>query len=175
MRKQIAITIVAVTAWASIASGQHRRRTLQDDNAVVERQQARLRAEAQAEAQAAAQAAAQAKRYKDLAAANAAAGAAQAQQDAINSTNIVAKQSAAREKALKLNQEQAAKGDAYGLLRMGERYRDGDGVPKDTNKAREYFVKAVDAGSPTAADALARLNRASPNLNQASTNSPAKP
>jgi TPR repeat protein len=49
---------------------------------------------------------------------------------------------------------------------MGEHYRDGDGVPKDLSKAREYFTKAVNAGSPAATDALSKLN-------QFSTNSPA--
>jgi TPR repeat protein len=63
------------------------------------------------------------------------------------------------EKALKYNQELAAKGDPYGLLRMGERYRDGDGVPKDLAKARDYFAKAVAAGSPSAADELSQLKQ----------------
>ena len=53
-------------------------------------------------------------------------------------------------KVLKSNQELADKGDAYGLLRMGERYRDGDGVPKDLAKAKDYLTKAAAAGSPTA-------------------------
>jgi hypothetical protein len=61
--------------------------------------------------------------------------------------------------ALKSNQDQAEKGDAFGLLRMGERYRDGDGVPKDLTKARDYFSKAVAAGSPSAADELSKLNQ----------------
>jgi hypothetical protein len=47
---------------------------------------------------------------------------------------------------------------AAGLLRMGERYRDGDGVPKDLAKARDYFEKAVAAGSPSAAEELSKLN-----------------
>ncbi|MGO9477046.1 MAG: tetratricopeptide repeat protein [Limisphaerales bacterium] len=59
--------------------------------------------------------------------------------------------------ALKSNQDAAAKGDAYGLLRMGERYRDGDGVEKDLAKAREYLQKSADAGSPTAAEELSKL------------------
>ena len=42
---------------------------------------------------------------------------------------------------------------------MGERYRDGDGVPKDLDKAREYLTKAIAAGSPTAANALSKLNQ----------------
>src|SRR5882724_4486138 len=33
-------------------------------------------------------------------------------------------------KSLKFNQDQAAKGDAYGQFRMGERYMVGDGVEK---------------------------------------------
>lgn len=59
--------------------------------------------------------------------------------------------------ALKANQDAAAKNDAYGLMRMGERYRDGDGVEKDLVKAREYLQKAADAGSPTAKDDLLKL------------------
>jgi TPR repeat protein len=59
--------------------------------------------------------------------------------------------------ALKSNQDAAAKGDAYGLLRMGERYRDGEGVERDLAKAREYLQKSADAGSPTAADELSKL------------------
>ena len=55
-----------------------------------------------------------------------------------------------RARALKLNQSAADKGDAYGLLRMGERYRDGEGVEKDLVKARDYLAKAVTAGSPSA-------------------------
>jgi len=58
------------------------------------------------------------------------------------------------ERALKMNQDLADKGDAYGLLRMGERYRDGDGVAKNLPKAREYFTKAVAAGSPSAQEEL---------------------
>jgi TPR repeat protein len=56
------------------------------------------------------------------------------------------------------NQAQADKGDAYGLLRMGERYRDGDGVPKDLVKAKEYLFKAAAAGSSDATNELAQLN-----------------
>lgn len=63
------------------------------------------------------------------------------------------------EKALKYNQKLADEGDPYGLLRMGERYRDGDGVPKDLAQARDYFTKAVAAGSPTAADELSQLGQ----------------
>jgi hypothetical protein len=43
---------------------------------------------------------------------------------------------------LKWNQEQADEGDPAALLRMGERYRDGEGVKKDLAKAAEYFKRA---------------------------------
>ena len=74
---------------------------------------------------------------------------------------------AATAKVLKINQDAADKGDMYGLLRMGERYRDGDGVEKDLTKAHDYLTKAAAAGSPTAADELSKLN-------QISTNSPTR-
>jgi hypothetical protein len=60
--------------------------------------------------------------------------------------------------ALKFNQSQADKGDAFGLLRMGERYRDGDGVPKDLEKAKDYFTKATAAGCSDATNELAKLS-----------------
>ena len=66
-------------------------------------------------------------------------------------------QNAPRARALKYNQNQADKGDPTGLLRMGERYRDGEGVPKDLYKAQEFFSKAITAGSPTAAEELSKL------------------
>ena len=68
-----------------------------------------------------------------------------------------AKKQAAVEKVVKFNQDQADKGDLFGLLRMGERYRDGDGVEKNLTKARDYLTKAAAAGSPTAADELKLL------------------
>lgn len=73
-----------------------------------------------------------------------------------------AKKQQAQAKVLKSNQDMADKGDEYGLLRMGERYRDGDGVPKDLTKARDYLSKAAAAGSPTAAEELEKLNQAFP-------------
>lgn len=60
-------------------------------------------------------------------------------------------------RALKYNQDAAAKGDAYGLLRMGERYRDGEGVAKDRAKALDYLTRAEQAGSPSAKAALEKL------------------
>ena len=68
-----------------------------------------------------------------------------------------AKKQAVQDKVLKSNQDAAARGDAYGLMRMGERYRDGEGVEKDLDKARTYLKKAADAGSPTAAEELQHL------------------
>lgn len=67
------------------------------------------------------------------------------------------KKMAVAAKVLKSNQDAAEKGDSYGLLRMGERYRDGDGVTKDLTKARDYLTKAAAAGSPTAEDDLKNL------------------
>jgi TPR repeat protein len=61
-------------------------------------------------------------------------------------------------KAVAFNQSQADKGDAFGLQRMGERYRDGDGVPKDLVKAKDYLSKAVAAGSTDATNELVQLN-----------------
>lgn len=66
------------------------------------------------------------------------------------------------DKALKANQDAADKGDSYGQFRMGERYRDGDGVAKDPAKAREYFAQAAAQGDSQAASALQRLNGAAP-------------
>lgn len=63
----------------------------------------------------------------------------------------------AKQRALEVNIEKAEKGDAYGQYRMGERYRDGDGVPKDTAKAKEFFGKAAAQGHAEAKSAMARL------------------
>jgi hypothetical protein len=72
------------------------------------------------------------------------------------------------ERALKSDQDDAAKGDADGLARMGVRYRDGYGVEKDLAKAEEYLTKAANAGSLHAARVLA-------DMKQAATPPPAKP
>jgi hypothetical protein len=61
------------------------------------------------------------------------------------------------DKILKYNEDAAAKNDPYGLMRMGERYRDGDGVKKDLAQARIYLQKAADAGSDTAKTELDKL------------------
>jgi hypothetical protein len=66
---------------------------------------------------------------------------------------------AAIARAVAHDQALADKGDPAGLDLMGDRYRDGDGVPKDLNKAREYFTKAAEAGMPGAAAELSNLNQ----------------
>ncbi len=53
-------------------------------------------------------------------------------------------------RALKLNQDSADKGEAYGLYRMGERYWKGEGVDKDAAKARDYLTQAAAAGNLSA-------------------------
>jgi len=82
-------------------------------------------------------------------------------EEAIQQARIkaLAAQEHAKQVALKSNQDAAAKGDSIGLLRMGERYRDGDGVEKDLAKAKDYLQRAADAGSPTAAEELKNLSQ----------------
>ena len=75
--------------------------------------------------------------------------AAKKNRDAVNQAKL--------DKVLKYNQSLADKGDAYGLLRMGERYRDGEGVEVNLTKARMYLTKAADAGSDTAKNELEQL------------------
>ncbi|MGO8701268.1 MAG: hypothetical protein ACLQVY_26565 [Limisphaerales bacterium] len=58
---------------------------------------------------------------------------------------------------VKYDQQLASEGDAYGQLRMGQRYRDGDGVPKDETKAGEFFAYAAARGGKAAALSLAKL------------------
>jgi TPR repeat protein len=77
---------------------------------------------------------------------------------------------AAAAKILAFDQSQADNGDPFGLLRMGERYRDGDGVPKDLIKAREYLTKASTVGSPTATEDLSKLDQTSPDSSDTATN-----
>jgi hypothetical protein len=57
-----------------------------------------------------------------------------------------------------LDQSLAAKGDAFGSLRMGLRYRDGDGVPESESSAKEFLTKAAALEDPAAAVALDRLS-----------------
>ena len=74
---------------------------------------------------------------------------------------IQAKKDAPKNAALEYDKKLAAKGDPYGLLRMGERSRDGDGVHKDLVMAKTYLTQAAAAGSQTAADELSQLNTTS--------------
>jgi len=63
-------------------------------------------------------------------------------------------------RVVKANQEAADRGDVIGLLRMGERYRDGKGVERDLAKARDYLQRAAEKGSATAQDELEMLKLA---------------
>ena len=63
----------------------------------------------------------------------------------------------AGEAALKYHQDLAAKGDEYGLLRMGERYATGDGVPQDKAQAKALLTQAAAIGNKDAQAALSRL------------------
>jgi TPR repeat protein len=71
--------------------------------------------------------------------------------------NQEAKTAAAKSKAVEFNLSAANRGDAYGQFRMGERYRDGDGVKKDIETAREWLRKSADQGYVDAKKELARL------------------
>jgi TPR repeat protein len=84
---------------------------------------------------------------------------------AVQSSKLAAQNQAAQAVANKLaaktleeNERLAAQGDAYGELRMGERYLTGDGVAKDIFKARDYLQRAAEQGSQTAANELNRLD-----------------
>ena len=59
--------------------------------------------------------------------------------------------------ALKWNLDQAAKGDAYGQFRMGQRYLTGDGVETNVVLAKEMFEKAAAQGHEGAKSELARM------------------
>jgi TPR repeat protein len=75
------------------------------------------------------------------------------------------KEKLAREKAdaaanaLAWNQKQAEAGDAYGLLRMGERYLHGDGVETNADRARDYLARAAALGNARAKEELAAAGR----------------
>lgn len=70
---------------------------------------------------------------------------------------IAAAKKAANDRALAANEAAAAQGDPYGLLRMGERYRDGDDVETNLDLARSYLSRAMAAGDMTASNELAVL------------------
>ena len=60
--------------------------------------------------------------------------------------------------ALAYDKKLAGRGDVYGLLRMGQRYRDGDGVKPSNEMARRYLARAAAQGDLAAAYLLASLN-----------------
>jgi hypothetical protein len=82
----------------------------------------------------------------------------------LTAEEIAARQAAAAEKrakemqpAIAYYQRAAAGGDVEAQLRLGEIYRDGDGIAKDPAKAREWLAKAAAQGSLRAAAALQNL------------------
>jgi hypothetical protein len=52
--------------------------------------------------------------------------------------------------------------DAYGQIRMGQRYRDGDGVTPSDTKAQQFLISAVRQGDPVAACILGSMNPSIP-------------
>lgn len=70
-----------------------------------------------------------------------------------------ASSAAKRDAELKHHQALAAQGDAYGQLRMGERYLKGDGVEEDRALAMEYLSKAAAQGNESAKDTLKDITR----------------
>jgi len=58
---------------------------------------------------------------------------------------------AAKQQKFNLNLGLAGQGQIQSIIFVGKCYRDGEGVEKDLNKAREYFQKASDMGSKEAA------------------------
>ena len=62
-------------------------------------------------------------------------------------------------KELAWNQSQAEKGDAYGQFRMGQRYRDGEGVAKDLVMACGWLSKSAYQGHPQARKELSELQK----------------
>lgn len=76
--------------------------------------------------------------------------------------NLARKKTEGAAAALKANLSQCAAGDAYGQLRMAERYRDGDGVATNLSRARVLFEMSADQDNPTAVRELAQLTNAAP-------------
>jgi CubicO group peptidase (beta-lactamase class C family) len=85
-----------------------------------------------------------------------------AAQKAADDELLESKRLALQAKAVQYNQDLADKGDAWGQFRMGERYRDGDGVPKDKAKAKEFFAKSAAQGNKDASRSLEKLNAGTP-------------
>jgi TPR repeat protein len=53
----------------------------------------------------------------------------------------------------------AEKGNASSQFRMGKRYLSGDGVTKDEEKAKIYFLKAAAQGHDAAAEELSNFKK----------------
>jgi hypothetical protein len=81
----------------------------------------------------------------------------EAQAFALNS--VAAKANA---RALEENEEAAANNNAYGQLRMGERYLTGDGVEKNPALGKAYLKQAADQDNPTAIQELKRIDATQP-------------
>jgi TPR repeat protein len=60
-------------------------------------------------------------------------------------------------RVLKFWQEKADQGDSYGQFHLGQHYLTGDGVEKDSAKARDLFQKAAAQGNKEAEAALQKL------------------
>jgi TPR repeat protein len=71
-----------------------------------------------------------------------------------------AKRQTLQANAVASDQKAADNGDPLGQLYMGRRYRDGDGVPKDLVKAKEWFAKSAAQGNAQAAGALENMKAA---------------
>jgi hypothetical protein len=69
-----------------------------------------------------------------------------------------------KDKALRYNIDLALKGDDYGEYRMGQRCRDGEDVPKDVKKAKDWFSKSSAHGSKLGTRELADLLKDFPEL-----------
>lgn len=77
---------------------------------------------------------------------------------------------------LEYDRASAKAGDSFGMVRMGQRYRDGDGVGQVNASAAEFFARAVGQGDAAAAVLLGRLIPAVPagwvSVTASSTHSP---
>lgn len=84
-----------------------------------------------------------------------------AEQQVAAAAAAAAKRVTQRAAELKRHEDLAANGDAYGQLKMGERYLKGDGVDEDKSKALDLLLKSAAQGN-TAAQALLRKITAPP-------------
>ncbi|MDR3689516.1 MAG: hypothetical protein P4L46_09070, partial [Fimbriimonas sp.] len=60
-------------------------------------------------------------------------------------------------KEMQYDLDLAGQGDIFGCMRMGQRYLDGEGVPRDEGKAREFLTRAARQGDPSATAGLESL------------------